>query len=313
MTDPRDPRRRAPPRRVAAHAREPARQGRAARRPRRRSFRMLPHVPRRQDRRPLDHRRRASGRLSRGRGAGRLPAAPQAHHRHRRRGAQPARLLDRHRPRPADRRAGAAGDGRRAGQRAHARHAARAVRRRRHPAGDLRPPAAAVHPERAGRRSSTASRPTRSGSIRPPSAASRRTAPTPARSCSPSASAAQSLTLVKDVDGLYDRDPKRHPDASFIREIGVAELRERNLPTLPSSACCSTCSRTRGCSHSFQIVNGRRPGTISAALAASTSARSFVNVDAGPRRAIRVRPRPRPRRAQARAAGQPVSRRRWTS
>ena len=41
------------------------------------------------------------------------------------------------------------------------------------------------------------------------------------------------LTLVKDVDGLYDRDPKEDPGADFIDEITVAELAERNLPTLP--------------------------------------------------------------------------------
>src|SRR5215213_11921097 len=43
----------------------------------------------------------------------------------------------------------------------------------------------------------------------------------------------RSLTLVKDVDGLYDRDPKRHDDAAFIPEVSVAELNERNLDTLP--------------------------------------------------------------------------------
>src|SRR5262249_5415787 len=42
-----------------------------------------------------------------------------------------------------------------------------------------------------------------------------------------------SLTLLKDVDGLYERDPKTHPGAGFIREITVAELKARNLPTLP--------------------------------------------------------------------------------
>src|SRR5829696_2550063 len=37
----------------------------------------------------------------------------------------------------------------------------------------------------------------------------------------------KSLTLVKDVHGLYDRDPKRHADAVFIPDIGVAELKRR--------------------------------------------------------------------------------------
>ena len=45
------------------------------------------------------------------------------------------------------------------------------------------------------------------------------------------------LTLVKDVDGLYDRDPKDDPSAQFIGEITVAELAERHLPTLPVRSC----------------------------------------------------------------------------
>src|ERR671911_516034 len=47
----------------------------------------------------------------------------------------------------------------------------------------------------------------------------------------------KSLTLVKDVDGLYTADPKLDPSASFIPEIGVSELRselrKRAIPTLP--------------------------------------------------------------------------------
>src|SRR6185436_16236771 len=43
----------------------------------------------------------------------------------------------------------------------------------------------------------------------------------------------KTFTLVKDVDGLYDADPKQHPSASLIREISVTELRARRPPTLP--------------------------------------------------------------------------------
>ena len=35
---------------------------------------------------------------------------------------------------------------------------------------------------------------------------------------------ARSVILLKDVDGLYTADPKTHPDATFIPEIGAAEL-----------------------------------------------------------------------------------------
>ena len=77
----------------------------------------------------------------------------------------------------------------------------------------------------------------------------------------------RSLTLVKDVDGLYDRDPKRHDDAAFIPEVSVAELKERNLDTLPFERVLLDLLEDARLLHSFQIVNGRRPETISAALA----------------------------------------------
>ena len=76
----------------------------------------------------------------------------------------------------------------------------------------------------------------------------------------------KSLTLVKDVDGLYDRDPKRHSDATFIREIGVAELKKRHLETLPFERVLLDLLEDARLLHSFQIINGRRPEQISAAL-----------------------------------------------
>jgi molybdenum storage protein len=73
-------------------------------------------------------------------------------------------------------------------------------------------------------------------------------------------------TLIKDVDGLYDADPKIHPDARLITDITVAELKERNLPTLPFDrvlldllACARQVKR-------FQIVNGLKPHLLEPAL-----------------------------------------------
>jgi len=76
----------------------------------------------------------------------------------------------------------------------------------------------------------------------------------------------KSLTLVKDVDGLYDRDPKTNSDASFIREISSSELRKRHLETLPFERVLLDLLDTARLLRSFQIVNGRRPETITAAL-----------------------------------------------
>lgn len=75
------------------------------------------------------------------------------------------------------------------------------------------------------------------------------------------------LTLVKDVDGLFDRDPKLHSDAEFIPQISVSELRERQLATLPFERILLELLETARLVHSFQIVNGRHPERLAAALA----------------------------------------------
>jgi molybdenum storage protein len=76
----------------------------------------------------------------------------------------------------------------------------------------------------------------------------------------------KSLTLVKDVDGLYDADPKVDAAARFIPEIGVAELRRRGLRTLPFEPVLLDLLANAWLLDRFQIVNGREPGRIRAAL-----------------------------------------------
>lgn len=77
----------------------------------------------------------------------------------------------------------------------------------------------------------------------------------------------KSLTLVKDVDGLYDADPKLKPGATFIPEIGVAELRRRGLTTLPFEPVVLDLLDHAHVIDRFQIVNGLHPERIRAALA----------------------------------------------
>lgn len=75
-----------------------------------------------------------------------------------------------------------------------------------------------------------------------------------------------SLILVKDVDGLYDRDPKNYPDARFIREMSSSELRERHLETLPFDRILLDLLDNARLLRSFQIVNGLYPDRIISAL-----------------------------------------------
>lgn len=74
------------------------------------------------------------------------------------------------------------------------------------------------------------------------------------------------LTLVKDVDGLYDRDPKVDSTAKFIPEIETTELRRLNLETLPFERILLDLLERSRQVRQFQIVNGRFPERIVAAL-----------------------------------------------
>ncbi|HZO94331.1 MAG TPA: hypothetical protein VFB22_11265 [Candidatus Baltobacteraceae bacterium] len=76
----------------------------------------------------------------------------------------------------------------------------------------------------------------------------------------------RALTLVKDVDGLYDRDPKSEPNARFIDEIGAAELERRALPTLPFDRVLLRLLGTARLVDRFQVVNGHKPELLAAAL-----------------------------------------------
>ena len=75
------------------------------------------------------------------------------------------------------------------------------------------------------------------------------------------------IIFVKDVDGLYDRDPKKHPDAKLISRTTLSELEKR----MPQELCLdmqlfSTWKDARHVKR-VQIVNGLRRGELTRALA----------------------------------------------
>jgi molybdenum storage protein len=76
----------------------------------------------------------------------------------------------------------------------------------------------------------------------------------------------KSFTLVKDVDGLYERDPRAHPGAKLISEIDGSELKRRNFDSLPFERVLLDLLENARLVRSIQIVNGRHPERIKAAL-----------------------------------------------
>ena len=74
------------------------------------------------------------------------------------------------------------------------------------------------------------------------------------------------VLFIKDEDGLYDRDPKRHKDAKLISKITLAEL----LGSLPEELILDRqlfdAWRTARHVRRVQIVNGLRPEELGRAL-----------------------------------------------
>ena len=73
-------------------------------------------------------------------------------------------------------------------------------------------------------------------------------------------------TLIKDVDGLYDSDPKVNSDAKFIPEITLSELKQRKLRTLPFDRVLIDLLGNARQMKQFQIINGLKPELLVRAL-----------------------------------------------
>ena len=78
---------------------------------------------------------------------------------------------------------------------------------------------------------------------------------------------ARSVILLKDVDGVYDADPKTNSNAKLIPEIGAAELLKMELATLPIEPVVLDLLTRAKLAKSVRIVNGLVPGNLTRALA----------------------------------------------
>jgi molybdenum storage protein len=78
---------------------------------------------------------------------------------------------------------------------------------------------------------------------------------------------ARKMIYVKDEDGLFDADPKKHPSAVHIPRIGAHALLARDLDDLVvERAVLELMTRARHV-REIQFVNGLKPGQLTAALA----------------------------------------------
>src|SRR5262249_53274846 len=75
------------------------------------------------------------------------------------------------------------------------------------------------------------------------------------------------LIFVKDVDGLYDKDPKRHADAKLTRRTTLAALFAALPAELPIDRQLLDAWRTARHVECVQLINGLRRGELTRALA----------------------------------------------
>jgi len=77
---------------------------------------------------------------------------------------------------------------------------------------------------------------------------------------------AKQVIYVKDVDGIYDKDPAKHSDAKFIDKVSTAELLSDVFDDLPiEREMVRTLENARTIT-SVRVINGLKPETLAAAL-----------------------------------------------
>ena len=77
---------------------------------------------------------------------------------------------------------------------------------------------------------------------------------------------ARKMIYVKDEDGLYAADPKKHPSAEFIPRISVQELLQRDFDDLIVERAVLQLMLNARNVREIQFVNGLKTGQLTAAL-----------------------------------------------
>jgi molybdenum storage protein len=77
---------------------------------------------------------------------------------------------------------------------------------------------------------------------------------------------AENMVLVKDVDGVFDKDPYKHEDVKLIKETTASELLTGDYDDLPIERELLRALKNARTLKSIQVVNGLKPNNIMAAL-----------------------------------------------
>lgn len=77
---------------------------------------------------------------------------------------------------------------------------------------------------------------------------------------------AELMVFVKDVDGIYDADPRKHPGARRMPEVTAAELMAMNLPDLPVERELLRCIERSRLLDRCRLIDGREPAMLARSL-----------------------------------------------
>lgn len=76
----------------------------------------------------------------------------------------------------------------------------------------------------------------------------------------------KSMIFIKDEEGLYTADPKKDPNAKFIKKISVAELKNLDLQDVVVERPVLEMMEFAKNQRSIQVINGLKPGNLTRAL-----------------------------------------------
>ena len=77
---------------------------------------------------------------------------------------------------------------------------------------------------------------------------------------------AEQMIFVKDVDGVYDKDPAKHDDAKLLKEVSTTELLSDAFDDLPVERELVRSLENARTIKSVRVINGLKPETLAAAL-----------------------------------------------
>jgi molybdenum storage protein len=77
---------------------------------------------------------------------------------------------------------------------------------------------------------------------------------------------AEQMIFVKDVDGIYDKDPARHDDAKFLKEVCTTDLLSEIFDDLPIERELVLSLENARTLKSVRVINGLKPEQLQQAL-----------------------------------------------